>query len=349
MAIVRRMFRFTIIAALILAAGGFVLYQARYHLFPVAVYSRLDMLRQGTLRSKRVAYVMPDRTVFLHSDGLKIAADVFLPRQGTGAPPAILVLHGSSRWGRQIAIIRLLSRKLAERGYLVAAIDFRGFGDSDDPKPVDSPQSWKMEDDIRAGIDYLLAQGADPGRVFIVGHSMGAGYGIYGGLHDERVKKIVAFGPPRRQLERLQREEKAFAVRFTKMHRLKHELDPKLVTAIETPYFPENTFPSFSAVGHKPLLLIDGALESGADRSFLKACYARMTGPKEYVTLPGTEHYLGIVGFEWFEKVPVVSHLMIYDQAIVDRAVDVVDGFLAGKAAGGETVEEAKVTAIPGR
>jgi pimeloyl-ACP methyl ester carboxylesterase len=324
-----------VLLLMILVGGGFALHQARYHLFPCAVYSRIDMLHQGTPLGKRIAYVVADRTLFLDSDGLRIAADIFEPPPGGPAAPGVLMLHGSSRWGRQIAITRLLSRKLSERGYLVVSIDFRGFGDSDVPAPIDSPQAWLVENDIRTGIDFLAShEGVDPGRIAIVGHSMGGAYGIYGGIEDERVGKIVALGPTRRYQERFPAEKEEFVARFARDRRLAQKISVDLFAASHEPYILENTFNFFTTAGHKPLLLIDGALESEEDRKFLQAYSERMAEPKRYVTLDGTCHYLGVVGFEVFERVPFLRHAMVYDEGIVEHAVEVIESFLVEEAIG---------------
>jgi pimeloyl-ACP methyl ester carboxylesterase len=308
--------------------GAIGLTRFGWSVFPYTRANIIEMLQQGTSLDKRAAYVTPAETVFLETDGLRLVADLYLP-PGQGPAPALVMLHGSSRWGRKIGINRLLSSNLAKQGYVVLAIDFRGFGESDNPIPADDTSSWRMENDIRAGVDYLAAHArVMGGKIDLVGHSMGGAYGIYGGIHDERIGKIVAVGPPRRWLERFQEEKMAFVEGFAKRRNLEQPVSLEVVSTVEALYAVDHTFGYFEQQGHKPLLLIDGGLESQEDRAFLRYHHGKMCEPTQYATMEGTCHYFGIIGLEWLESVPVLRNMLIYDHKIVGEVVGLINSFL---------------------
>ena len=118
------------------------------------------------------------------SDGLEIPAYLTLPK---GLPannlPAIVLPHGGP-WGRDQWGYSSWTQFLANRGYAVLQMNFRGstgYG----KKFLDAGnRQWgdKMQDDLTWGAKYLVAHGiADPKRVGIMGGSYG-GYATLAGV-----------------------------------------------------------------------------------------------------------------------------------------------------------------------
>lgn len=103
-----------------------------------------------------------DLVSFPTTDGGRIYADVY--GQGT---QAVVLAHGGrfnkESWEAQ-------ARILVDAGFLVLALDFRGYGDSSGPGESDPPAA-PLHLDILGALQYLLARGAD--GVGIVGGSMG--------------------------------------------------------------------------------------------------------------------------------------------------------------------------------
>ena len=99
---------------------------------------------------------------FPTQDGGLIFADVY--GEGTHA---IVLAHGArydkESWSAE-------ARELAEAGFRVLAIDFRGYGESKGPGQED-PLSAPLHLDVLAAVRYLRAQGAE--TVSVVGGSMG--------------------------------------------------------------------------------------------------------------------------------------------------------------------------------
>ncbi|CAN5131326.1 S9 family peptidase [soil metagenome] len=118
------------------------------------------------------------------ADGLEIPAYLTLP-QGVPAKnlPLIVNPHGGP-WGRDVWGYNSFAQFFANRGYAVLQPNFRastGFG----KRFLDAGNGqWgdKMQEDITAGVKYLIGQGiADPKRVGIMGGSYG-GYATLAGV-----------------------------------------------------------------------------------------------------------------------------------------------------------------------
>jgi dipeptidyl aminopeptidase/acylaminoacyl peptidase len=118
------------------------------------------------------------------SDGLEIPAFLTLPK---GLPakslPLIVVPHGGP-WARDGWGYNTLHQFLANRGYAVLSMNFRGSTGYGKNFLNAGNRQWgdKMQDDITWGVKHLVEQGiADPRRVGIMGGSYG-GYATLAGV-----------------------------------------------------------------------------------------------------------------------------------------------------------------------
>jgi pimeloyl-ACP methyl ester carboxylesterase len=255
------------------------------------------------------------------SGELTICGDLYRP---SGAPPhpAILLVHGSTPFGRKLAPYPLLADKLAERGHVVLSIDVRGFGESDDPLRLDSESAIDAVPDLLAGAEYLAADvSVDPQRIFVVGHSMGAGLAMRAAPRSTVIRKVVAISPPRRTLERAEHEMNGLRLRFSHDRRLHGEVPAVLFAEVARGWAIERLAGYYGSTAHVPLLLLDGELEEPADQEFLHAYFGTLSPPKAYRTIPGTGHYLGSVNF-------FGGPLIFHSEPLVEEVVSVIDGWL---------------------
>lgn len=134
------------------------------------------------LPREHLASMQPIR--YESSDGLEIPAYLTLPK---GVPaknlPLVIVPHGGP-WSRDVWGYSSLAQFLANRGYAVLQMNFRGstgYG----KKFLDKGNGeWgrKMQDDVTWGVKALVQKGiADPKRVAIMGGSYG-GYATLAGV-----------------------------------------------------------------------------------------------------------------------------------------------------------------------
>lgn len=82
--------------------------------------------------------------------------------------PTILFLHGNTATRATFGRVQYYTAFTSRLQTNVLAIDYRGFGDS-----PGSPSQRGLATDARAAFDWLLANGATPQDILIVGHSLG--------------------------------------------------------------------------------------------------------------------------------------------------------------------------------
>ncbi len=120
-------------------------------------------------------------------DGLELVAYLTLPagtdRKPKAPSPTVLLVHGGP-WARDRYGYRAQHQWLADRGYAVLSVNFRGstgFGKAF-LNAGDLQWGRKMHDDLLDAVAWAVDQGvADPGRVAIMGGSYG-GYATLAGL-----------------------------------------------------------------------------------------------------------------------------------------------------------------------
>ncbi|MGF7172805.1 S9 family peptidase [Azospirillum doebereinerae] len=124
-------------------------------------------------------------------DGLPLVNGLILPsgvaERAAGRPaeplPMVLHVHGGP-WGRQSWGFHPILQWLADRGYAVLSVNFRGstgFGKAF-LNAADGEWGAAMHDDLIDAVDWAVAEGiADPARVAIFGASYG-GYAALAGL-----------------------------------------------------------------------------------------------------------------------------------------------------------------------
>lgn len=105
------------------------------------------------------------------------------------ANQTVILVHG---WGRNLERMLPYVQALHPIGYRLLAFDLRSHGNSD---PDEYPNMLKFSEDIRAAVDYLVGQGAEPSvNVGVLGLSVGGGAAIHAASTDERISAVVTVG-----------------------------------------------------------------------------------------------------------------------------------------------------------
>ena len=307
----------TAVAALLLALVASLWIWREYAAWRVAAAARA--LRQVPVDRLAVCRCQPDSTLHLYRDGLHLTADVY----GLGGDEPrhpVLLLHGLTPYGSDLPVYHALATALARAGYLVVALDFAGFGDSDDPYRLGSEQALDAERDVRAALAAIETLPVASGPVTLIGHSMGAIEAMGVGLADPRVGAVVTIGPPRRTAEILAREE-GRSYHWDRIRRtydsVYHRPMPAWFTrerflALKSRRDIERYREAWAREGHVPLLIIDGELESAADRAYLRQYAARVRPPLRHVTVRDADHDL---------NTGRIGELLYYDRAAVETVV----------------------------
>lgn len=122
---------------------------------------------------------------FRTSDGVVLAAWYAPGTNGAG----VVLRHGS---GSTRSSVLGPAEVLARHGYAVLLVDARGHGDSDG-RAMDL--GWSGERDVAASVTYLRRRpGVEPGRIAVLGMSMGGEEAIGAAGVDDRIAAVVAEG-----------------------------------------------------------------------------------------------------------------------------------------------------------
>lgn len=127
--------------------------------------------------------------VTFDSDGIQLAATFYAKDGATGKMPGIVLGHGfaGARYPK-------MSAYLADLGYGVLSIDFRGYGLSGGERGRVIPK--EQVSDFRNSVSYLSSRPEiDPDRIGIIGSSLGGSIAIMAAAEDDRMKVCVAGCP----------------------------------------------------------------------------------------------------------------------------------------------------------
>jgi dipeptidyl aminopeptidase/acylaminoacyl peptidase len=135
-------------------------------------------------RTLEKAPLVPMEPVVIRArDGLELVCYLSRPRGGGRPSPMVLLVHGGP-WARDTWALSSSHQWLANRGYAVLGVNFRGSTGLGKAFVNAANLEWagKMHNDLIDGVDWAIARGvADPARVAIYGGSYG-GYSALVGL-----------------------------------------------------------------------------------------------------------------------------------------------------------------------
>lgn len=138
-------------------------------------------------RSEKVEH---RKVTFTNRYGITLAADLYLPKERTGAPlPAIVVSGPFGAVKEQSS--GLYAQTMAERGFVTLAFDPSYTGESGgQPRNVASPDI--NTEDFSAGVDFIgLLPEVDRERIGIIGICGWGGMALNAAAVDKRVKAVV--------------------------------------------------------------------------------------------------------------------------------------------------------------
>ncbi|MEM7101590.1 MAG: alpha/beta fold hydrolase [Bacteroidota bacterium] len=131
------------------------------------------------------------KKVTIKSEGLNLVGNLFYPTdyEQNKSYPAVIVSGSWTTVKEQMA--GLYAEKLADKGLIALAFDFRNFGESEgEPRFYESPDMKK--EDIKNVITFLQGQeGVDSEKIGAFGICAGAMYTVMAASEDKRVKSVV--------------------------------------------------------------------------------------------------------------------------------------------------------------
>lgn len=279
-----------------------------------------------TLLAKSVpscAEIRQDEITFL-SGNLQLRGTLYSPACQLQKKPGIVLCHGATGFGRRLELYSVMGPRLAQRGYVVLSINFRGFGDSEDPHRLETFADLDFVHDISSAMSVLSElDRVDPSQLFIIGHSFGAGVGLAAGIRDFRSKGVVSISPPRLARERFFAPNAPTPdfpqVRISSRMELPQLIPQNLINPHFKDYMAEAIldYPK-----HPPILFVDGENEPRDELDFLQKVYEKMAPPKSYITIPKADHYFGTT----FEQ--SYTENLTYDEGPMNALLDNIASWL---------------------
>jgi len=119
--------------------------------------------------------------------GIELRAWWLPSRDGAGAP-SIIVVHGFGTCVRD-PVVLAPAGMLHRLGYGVLLLDLRDHGAStiEDGRTAGGTEEYR---DVLGAVDWLVAQGAEPGRIGLLGSSLGAATAIIAAGQDKRIAAV---------------------------------------------------------------------------------------------------------------------------------------------------------------
>jgi len=140
-------------------------------------------------------YALAYQPISFSSDGVPLRGWLIPPAPKRDPAATVIVAHG---WSGNAADMLPAARVLHAAGFAVALFDARGHGTSGGDGPI---TIVKFAEDIRACLDCLETRpDVDPGRIGLLGHSIGGSGALLAASVDARVRAVVscsAFADPR--------------------------------------------------------------------------------------------------------------------------------------------------------
>ncbi len=152
-----------------------------------------------------------EEEVSFESAGLKLAGTLALPEGTTEPVPAVLFIHGSgpidrdgNAPGMRMDAYRQLAHALADAGIGSLRYDKRGVGESEGVSAEASRND--LVGDVRAAFEALrAAEGIDPQRCFLIGHSEGSYLAPIIAAEDAGLAGLVLLAAAGQSLDRVTR------------------------------------------------------------------------------------------------------------------------------------------------
>ncbi len=149
-------------------------------------FTRADRLINETYSNLTNLEKVAERVFYESLDGLTVSGLLFLPPQGKGPWPTIIVNHAGFGTAGDFSDVALGIR---DRGYLVFNPDYRGCGESQGTNELGGGEV----DDVIAAIMYLKSRGlVEDDRIGMYGQSHGAGISLLVAERYPGVKAVVS-------------------------------------------------------------------------------------------------------------------------------------------------------------
>lgn len=226
---------------------------------------------------------LPFRTVHIPTVNAKrLFAWLVPPANGAEKTPAAAVIHG---WGGNAENMLPFASMLHRVGFAVLLLDARNHGRSDTDGYSSLP---RFAEDLEHGLDWLAQQPAiDPGRLVVLGHSVGAGAALLVAARRPDLAAVVSVAAFAHPADIMRREMRSHHIPYVPFGWLVLHYIERIIGVRFNAIAPCNTIRRVSC----PVLLVHGTDDErvpllDAQRIFANSVHERT----ELLILPDTGH-----------------------------------------------------------
>jgi cephalosporin-C deacetylase-like acetyl esterase len=277
----------------------------------------------------KLAPGVTSKSIVYYSDGTACYGKIFYPKDFSAQGKTAGVVLGQG-WARFHFSIEKYAARFAERGLVALAIDYRGWGSSDgfvslahqttggdehrDDKHITETRTdvvikrtrlipLKQVEDYRNAISFLQGEpGVDPERIGVWGSSFAGGHGISVAGMDARVKAVAiqvpaisgnGVSPGPAKLEGKAREDAIQRARTGQGGEFETGFSFRRMVDVET----QQAVAEYRPFRYVPLVKVPVLLivaekdELINNKTNARAVYELLTGPKDYIEVPGITHF----------------------------------------------------------
>ena len=287
------------------------------------------------LAGTAVCRCVPDATARIQLPGGFTTQVAIYDGGGAGPRRGLIIAHGNTLAGGNLATYRVLATELARRGLIVATVDFPGFGKSDDPfgrGPERVADAYDGVAVLDAAIEYLVAsRNVERSNITAFGHSAGVDWAMRVARSNPRISRVaVMVAPPPPQFEGEGLDESGeyaakrsayFTRRYARQYRYVYGRDPPQwmrweMTRIEERYG-DDIWAVYRGADHPPIMLVLGERDEPGGHAAVLQAFGIESPRRKVLLLPRSDHYLNTA--QWLGVV-------FYDATV---ARDISDGLVA--------------------
>jgi putative redox protein len=227
----------------------------------------------------------------LSVDNLKIVGQLYLPEQGKGPFPGVILCHGipSGSVDPSDGGYPLLAQTISAAGLAVYTFRFRGSGESEGNFGI---LGWQR--DLQAAIDYMQkARHVQKSQLALVGFSAGAALAICMAAGDKRVTAVAACASPMDFSSIFDAEKAQFTVAyFRKIGIIRDANYPPFLSDWLNDFRRVEALACVSKIAPRPLLLLHSQGDKVVPVSNSQKLFEKAGQPKQIQIFTGDEHRL---------------------------------------------------------
>ena len=235
-------------------------------------------------------HTISHRSICLRSNGLELAAEVYIPR-GNRPRPALCICHGipAAPHNPEDRGYAELAQRFCDAGFVTLIFNFRGAGISQGNFDI---LGWSR--DLQVALDFLCRlEQTNKNHICLLGFSGGAAVSVYVAANDSRISTLVVCACPA--------DFSLLGSKEDLMPNIQHFRDIGIIRDEDFPPSLQEWLKGFETVSPiqwidrvspRPLLIVHGDADEVIPLEHAHKLYQKAKEPKELKIIPGAEHKL---------------------------------------------------------